>query len=163
MDEYAKGLLIEPDGTMSFVLIDNFIDIQAAVGGDFDWTSPSSVIYYCYEWSLFEQPRNPLASLLYHETHPGVSDPLAGTVLVLGPADSSGNDTHVPDAFVQRAHAIYEEKGADWIKAQSKPLSVEAIEELKQRQARAENQMRDALSKGIAVDLGSLSILPPQS
>lgn len=111
----AKGLLIGVDGGTEFWPIDSYIDIRKAVGGDFDWTSQSDIIMYCYEYALYELPVNPVATALY-KAHNRTVHPLAGLVLVVGPADVQGDETDVPDAVVAEVKSIREELGKERIR-----------------------------------------------
>lgn len=111
MAKTAKGLLIQSNGDHEYRDISlgtGADDIRNAVGGNFDWTDTTSCSMYCYEYALYEQPVNPLASLIYWEDarrngrkpmrmrSGKASMPLSGSVLVMGPPDGDGYETEVP-------------------------------------------------------------------
>jgi hypothetical protein len=154
-----KGLVIQPDGSYEFREIRDHHDMNDAVGSeDMDWTAPGPVTYYCYGQALFESPLNPLASILYRQTH-DTTDPLGGPVLVVGPPENE-NDTDVPDWFVERFLWAKETTSQEEIDALAVPLSPEEQYEFQMKMVAAQGQMRKALAEGRAVDMGGIMVGP---
>jgi hypothetical protein len=110
----AKGVLIKPDGSHEEWFIDGYEDIKEAVGGDFDWTSQSDIICYCYEWALHQHPVNPVATAIYW-AHNGIRSELAGPVLISGAADIEGNETDVPEKVLAEIEDARARLGQDEI------------------------------------------------
>lgn len=77
--------------------------LNASVGGHIDYTTivPNIVGMYVHDEGLllgFEI--NWLATALYRQTHPAAKDPIVGTVVLAGSADSEGEDTDLPWALI---------------------------------------------------------------
>jgi hypothetical protein len=110
----ALGLLVKVDGSTEMMTVRNSLDIRTLVGGEFDWTSMSDIICYCYEWALYDQVINPVATSIYW-AHNGVRTELAGTVLIMGAADAAGDETNVPPRVVEEAAQIKAQLGEEFI------------------------------------------------
>lgn len=155
----ARGLLIQPNGDHDFREIGDYTDIQAAVGGNFDFAGPGPVTYYCYEYALFERQVNPVASQLYMDTH-HTEDLLAGPVLVMGPPVDD-DDTDVPETFVAQAQGLIDNVGADEIARLAQPLTPAAQLAIHTKMAAAHNKATAALKQGKSVDFGGIMLGPP--
>ena len=103
----VKAFVIPPNGDFSVVSLSCLEDYQKHVGGFIEVAYPlpgsiasgasetpdcagNPVVYINEEGSLLGLPYNPIASLF-------LGFGVVGTVLVVGPTDSEGNDTDVPD------------------------------------------------------------------
>lgn len=155
----AKGLLINVDGSTREHPVDTWQDIAGAVGGNFDWTSQTDILFYCYEYALYEQKVNPVATALYH-AHNASRDPLAGAVLVVGKADMEGNETDVPDGVIAEVERLKVELQPS-MERLAQPLSDAQKKVFEQRNEQALQQMRQAFTQGHGVDMGGIVILPP--
>lgn len=152
----SRGLLIQPDGSHEFREINDHTDIVDAVG-PFDWTDPGPVTYYCYEYALYERPRNPCATALYTDTHPHVDGVLAGPVLVMGPPVND-DDTDVPQEYVELFERIRDDWGPEEINRMATPLSNEDQFKIHMQSLAATDQATAALQEGRAVDFGGIRI-----
>jgi len=141
-----KGLLIQPDGHLKTIEVTSFIDIKQAVGGDFDWTSQSDIICYCYEWALYEMPVNPVASAIYR-SHNDAFYPLAGPVLVMGRADMAGDETDCPPAVVAEAEQIKARLGPERIAYLAVELDEEQKNALRSQNAKAMDDLAEWLEE----------------
>ncbi len=106
-----KVLIVDPDGGIRVAEIENELGaFQAVVDG---YTEPVygrvATVYVNEEGILRSLPINPMATLfaervLSREARYPLSRearyPLVGTVLIVGPADTEGNDTDVRPAVV---------------------------------------------------------------
>lgn len=96
-----KVLIIDPDGTVQNTEIENdFRSFQAVVGGYIEGIFGNvGTIYVNEEGLLRSLPFNPEATLfakrIFDQQHY-----LVGTVMIVGPADTEGNDTDVRPAVV---------------------------------------------------------------
>lgn len=153
----SRGLLIQPNGDYEFREIKDYTDIRAAVGGDFDWTSPGPLTYYCYEYALYERPRNPCATALYADTHPSTKDVLCGPVLAMGPPVNE-DDTDVPEEYVELFLKIRQDWGPEAITEMATPLTPEEQTFIQMQVIAAQNKADKAFREGKAVDFGGLKI-----
>jgi hypothetical protein len=153
-------LLISPNGAHEFVDISSAADIAAAVGGDFDWSAPSALMFYCYQFALYERAINPVATELYHQVDQAArerGDRLAGDVLVSGPP-VEGDETDIPDAYVRLFRKLRQRMGRLQIDRLAVPLSADEVTRMKATEDQRWAQIRDALAAGNAVDVGGLII-----
>lgn len=153
-------LLIHPDGTHEFVDIASADDINAAVGGDFDWSAPSALMFYCYQFALYERAINPVATELYHQVdHDAMQrgDRLAGDVLVSGPPVDD-EETDIPDVYVRLFHKLRHRMGQLQIDRLAVPLSADEVTRMKATEDQRWALIREALAAGKAVDVGGLII-----
>jgi hypothetical protein len=155
----TKGLLIQPNGAYEIRDIAGHLDIQAAVESeDVDWSAPGAVTYYCFGHALYGKPRNPLATMLYHETHP-THNPLCGPVLVMGPAKDQEH-TDVPQWFVDRFQEFLVGMPQHIIDGLAVPLSQAEQDRFQMEMIANMAKVRQELEAGRAVDVGGLMIGP---
>jgi hypothetical protein len=154
-----KGLLIHVDGSTECRQIDSYHDIKAAVGGNFDWSAPGPVTFYCYEYALFERPVNIVATGLYKHTHQ-TTDPMCGDVLVVGPVVDE-NDSDVPQWFVEAVAELTANLGPEAIAEAAKPLSSKEQLDFHVKTLLAGQQAEEAFKQGRGVDFGGVVIGPP--
>jgi hypothetical protein len=153
-------LLIAPNGAHEFVDIDSAEDISRVVGGNFDWSAPSALMFYCYEYALYERAINPVATELYHlvDSHAKArGDLLAGDVLVSGPP-VDGDETDIPDEYVRAFHKLRQRMGREAIDLLAVPLPPETVARMKAAEDQRWAHIRDALASGNTVDVGGLII-----
>ncbi len=92
----ARGLVINPNGTVRSMLFDTLKSIQQEVGGPIEVVPlPYNVLtIYCNEEGLYEDEPcpNPIAMMLASDM--GLPQLIVGTVVVLGP-ERNGDDTDI--------------------------------------------------------------------
>lgn len=98
-----KALIVDPDGTVREAEIENDLAaFQAVVGGYIEPVyGRVGTVYVNEEGLLRSLPINPFTTL-FAERMLGreARYPLVGTALIVGPADTEGNDTDVRPAVV---------------------------------------------------------------
>lgn len=96
-----KVLIVDPDGTVKHIDIDNDLrTFQGVVGGYIEGVCGRVGTIYVNEEGLLEQLEfNPHATLFTTRIL-GQRHNLVGTALIVGPADTEGNDTDVRPAVV---------------------------------------------------------------
>lgn len=95
------AVIVDPDGSARKAEIENSLAaFQAVVGGYIEGVYSDEVTIYVNEEGLIRSLAfNPTASqFAQHLT--GYGYRLAGTALIVGPADEEGNDTHVRESVV---------------------------------------------------------------
>ncbi len=153
-----QGMIIDVDGSTKMRTIEGAPDIREAVGGDFDWTSPGVLNYYCYEYALYERPFNVIATKLYQETH-HTTDVLCGPVLVTGPVVNE-DDTDTPREWINKARQLRQDIGQDEIDRQAVPLPAEEQLRIMTQAQIAQDTATAALERGQGVDFGGVAITP---
>ena len=136
------------------------LDIKSAVGGDFDWGEPTTVMFYCYQWANYEQAFNPVATDLYHRTNPSaqrLGHPMHGDVLVMGPP-RDGDDTNVPAWFINLYFRTKKRLGPEEIARLAVVPTQDEVARRKAEQDQLWAGVRDKLASGGAVDVGGLII-----
>jgi hypothetical protein len=160
MAKVSHCLLIAPNGAHEFRDIASADDIKAAVGGDFDWSAPSALMFYCYQYALYERAINPVATELYHFADANAKargDLLAGDVLVSGPPVDD-DETDIPEQYVQVFYKIRRTMGRALIDELAVPLPPERVTQMKAEEDQRWALIRDKLAEGNAVDVGGLII-----
>lgn len=96
-----RAIVIRPDDTFTVDEIDvSLSSLQALVGGYIEaaMSNERGTIFCNEEGKLEGLPVNRLATWLWRSLAPGqYADSLVGTVVVLGPVDSSGDETDVTE------------------------------------------------------------------
>lgn len=98
-----NALIVNPDGTYRQTLIENELGaFQAVVDGYIEPVyGRVATVYFNEEGMLRSLPINPMATLFAERVLSREARyPLVGTVLIVGPADTEGNDTDVRPAVV---------------------------------------------------------------
>lgn len=96
-------IIVDPDGTVRHTDIENELGaFQAIVGGYIEGVyGRVGTIYVNEEGLLRSLPVNPLATLFAERVLGRQAQyPLVGTVFIVGPADTEGDDTDVRPAVV---------------------------------------------------------------
>jgi hypothetical protein len=96
-----KALIVDPDGTTRETEIENDLAaFQAVVNGYIEPVyGRVGTVYVNEEGLLVGLPANPRATFFVREMF-GHPHRLVGTALIVGPADTEGNDTDVRPAVV---------------------------------------------------------------
>ena len=96
-----KAIIVEPEGTFRETDIENDLGaFQAVVGGYIEPVfGRVGTVYVNEEGLLRSLPFNPLATLFANRIL-GATVHLHGAALIVGPADTQGNDTDVRPAVV---------------------------------------------------------------
>jgi hypothetical protein len=125
-----NALQIEADGTVKVIDLKTGLGIDQllSIVGDFDATFGRYGSVYVYEWSLHENPLNPVATKLWWTLTPEAfgGAPFHGTIVLTGPPDITGNDTNISLPAIDLANriasdpptaaevALYNERGDAW-------------------------------------------------
>lgn len=91
------AVIVEPNGTARKVEMDNALGaLQAAVGGYIQIIlQPDFTVYVDEDGRMKRLPQNERIGEVVDFPYP-----LVGNALIVGPADSEGNDTSVPDHII---------------------------------------------------------------
>ena len=91
------AVIVEADGTVRKVEMENALGVfQAAVGGYIQIIlQPDFTVYVDEDGRMKRLPQNERIGEVVDYPYP-----LVGNALIVGPADSEGNDTSVPDHII---------------------------------------------------------------
>lgn len=100
------AIAIDPNGTVRSVLLTSLEDMQRQVGGWIELINFGTTGHFAYlneEGKLENLPPNILATHLCAKYGVGLAltDYICGTLLVVGPPDSEGNDTSISPELAQ--------------------------------------------------------------
>lgn len=100
----TKGLVVRTDGSMEYININGYKDIQRIVDGYIEAINFGDNQYFCYaneEAKIIGLEVNELATNFWYRSGQTIllGDYIAGDVVFFGGVDTKGNDVDIPDGF----------------------------------------------------------------